>query len=652
MIKKNLGGDRIGTGNDMTVNMHGYERSNHNLTSIVRTTQSVGTVLPVFCELALPGDTIKMNLGMNLNTRPAEAPLFGSFKVEMHVFKWDIRLGIAKMHMNQQGVGLDVGQILFPQISMIAENVNWGKKIEGQQINPSSIFAALGINGLGYADASDTTVEREFNALSWIAYWEHIKEYYANKQEGIGAVIHNTGVIQTVTGIQMYDVSSSEYVDIGFEASIGIAAPLNVNQELRIYYTGTPPKPETIILKCNKVAQYDVVATELFPVITDMGTYLKLKGYTNPNGYVNVSYWYYAKTNQIRPQIETFPLSNIDDMRMNILADIKNTTAFKIDDTTQAPYGLALKNYDGFYSKLGSQEGLAVKTYLSDKFNNWLDTTWTNQIENKSKVSATVSGSSAGFTISSLLFAQKTWNYLNRVMAAGGTLDDWPEVTYDVKRFSKPEKGVYEGGLSRELVFEEIVSTAASEATTQQPLGTLGGKGKLRQGGNGGEVTIKVDETAIIMVLASITPRISYSQGNKWDVNLKSLEDLHKPEYDQIGFQDLITDQMHWADSYSPSPGSWFFQSAGKQPAWINYQTNIDRNLANFAVGGSESYMVLDRNYTRNEGGFQDLTTYIDPVLFNHIWAYGEIDAQNIWAQYIVEAEFRRKMSASVMPII
>ena len=193
------------------------------------------------------------------------------------------------------------------------------------------------------------------------------------------------------------------------------------------------------------------------------------------------------------------------------------------------------------------------------------------------------------------------------MLAAGGTLDDWQEVTYDVQRWSKAEKAIYEGGLSRELVFEEIVSTAASQALETQPLGTLGGKGKLRQGGNGGQVTIKTDETALIMVLASITPRISYSQGNKWDLNLKSLEDLHKPEFDQIGFQDLITDQMHWADSYSPSPGAWSFQSAGKQPAWINYQTNIDRNLGNFAIGGSESFMVLDRNYTRNQAGFQDL---------------------------------------------
>ena len=138
-------------------------------------------------------------------------------------------------------------------------------------------------------------------------------------------------------------------------------------------------------------------------------------------------------------------------------ADIKSTQPFIIDSSSAAPYGLALAKYGNFYSKTGTQEGLALKTYLSDKFNNWLGNTWTANIENKSRVAAPVVAGTANFTISSLLFAQKTWNYLNRVLAAGGTLDDWQEVTYDVQRWSKPEKGIYEGGLSRELVFEEIV---------------------------------------------------------------------------------------------------------------------------------------------------------------------------------------------------
>ena len=179
--------------------------------------------------------------------------------------------------------------------------------------------------------------------------------------------------------------------------------------------------------------------------------------------------WDYVEITKTTPKIKTFPLSNIDDMRMDILADIKNTQPFIIDSSSKAPYGLALAKYGNFYSKTGTQEGLALKTYLSDKFNNWLDNTWTANIETKSRVAAPVVSGTANFTISSLLFAQKTWNYLNRVLAAGGTLDDWQEVTYDVQRWSKPEKGIYEGGLSRELVFEEIVPTAASQALETQP---------------------------------------------------------------------------------------------------------------------------------------------------------------------------------------
>ena len=47
----------------------------------------------------------------------------------------------------------------------------------------------------------------------------------------------------------------------------------------------------------------------------------------------------------------------------------KSTQPFIINSTSKAPYGLALAKYGNFYSKTGTQEGLALKTYLSDKFN-------------------------------------------------------------------------------------------------------------------------------------------------------------------------------------------------------------------------------------------------------------------------------------------
>ena len=42
----------------------------------------------------------------------------------------------------------------------------------------------------------------------------------------------------------------------------------------------------------------------------------------------------------------------------------------------------------------------------------------------------------------------------------------------------------------------------------------------------------------------SLTPRVDYSQGNDFDVRLMTMNDFHKPGLDQIGFQDLITEQM------------------------------------------------------------------------------------------------------------
>ena len=233
---------------------------------------------------------------------------------------------------------------------------------------------------------------------------------------------------------------------------------------INIYFTGTAPEIDTIILKGGyttaTLRKYKL--NEAFRSITNLGTHLDV---TDPiPEFAYICGWDYVEVTKTTPKIKTFPLSNIDEMRMDILADIKSTQPFIIDSNSAAPYGLALAKYGQFYSKTGTQEGLALKTYLSDKFNNWLDNTWTANIETKSRVAAPVQSGTAHFTISSLLFAQKTWNYLNRVLAAGGTLDDWQEVTYDVQRWSKAEKGIYEGGLSRELVFEEIVSTAASQA--------------------------------------------------------------------------------------------------------------------------------------------------------------------------------------------
>ena len=80
--------------------------------------------------------------------------------------------------------------------------------------------------------------------------------------------------------------------------------------------------------------------------------------------------------------------------------------------------------------------------------------------------------------------------------------------------------------MSSEIVFEELVSTAETE---NKPLGTLAGRGNLTDR-KGGRIEIECKEPCIIMGIMSITPRIDYSQGNKWYMTeLDNMNDLHKP---------------------------------------------------------------------------------------------------------------------------
>ena len=154
---------------------------------------------------------------------------------------------------------------------------------------------------------------------------------------------------------------------------------------------------------------------------------------------------------------------------------------------------------------------------------------------------------------------------LNRIALSGGTYEDWQEVNYGEQALRRAESPIYQGGMSSEIVFEELVSTAE---TTDKPLGTLAGRGNLTDK-KGGRIEIECKEPCIIMGIMSITPRIDYSQGNKWYMTeLDNMNDLHKPALDGIGYQDLLTCKA----------AGWVADNVayGKTEAWIDYMTNFN----------------------------------------------------------------------------
>ena len=109
---------------------------------------------------------------------------------------------------------------------------------------------------------------------------------------------------------------------------------------------------------------------------------------------------------------------------------------------------------------------------------------------------------------------------------------------------------------------------------------------------------------------------------------------------------------MAWWDThYDEVSDTWIQKSAGKQPAWMNYMTAVNKTYGKFAIENSEMFMTLNRRYQHTgDMKIKDLTTYIDPTIYNNIFADSSIDSMNFWVQVKVDCEVRRKMSAKIIP--
>ena len=132
---------------------------------------------------------------------------------------------------------------------------------------------------------------------------------------------------------------------------------------------------------------------------------------------------------------------------------------------------------------------------------------------------------SNSFQLDTLNLAKKVYDMLNRIAVSGGTYQDWIETVYTNDYIERSETPIYEGGMSAELEFQEVISQSA---TQDEPLGTLAGRGKTT-GQKGGHIVVKASEPSYLIGIVSLTPRVDYCQGNDFDTTLETLDDIHKP---------------------------------------------------------------------------------------------------------------------------
>lgn len=678
-MKKTLGGDRLRSESKMEVYLPNFGRSSHNVGKIIRTSQACGTIVPYWCQIGLDGTTFYIDITTKVKTLPTTGPVFGSFKHQIDVFVIPIRLYIAALHNNALGVGLNMSKVLLPRFLVYSANTSiYENDTNRGQVNPSSLLSYLGIKGFGHTEVNQYT--RSFPAIFNLAYWDIFKNYYANKQEEYAYVItginHNWKSISVGSGASWirtwtenkstaYEIKPTsekpKYIKIEFEENI---SPEEVN-EIQ-FLTNIPGSTQ----KLNELTRLgDSFVFER----TDPDA-MGIKAPDNPRKATNIYVYKVKQTIQIAYNMDStgeslitmpdnqkikltqFLLKNIDEERTKILA-APSTSAYTVSNLTM-PYGAAtatldLPNYNRtktYHSSNAwySQAGLAVKTYLSDRFNNWLNTEWIDGTTGGINAITAVDVTDGKLTMDALILQKKIFNMLNRVAITDGTYQAWREATYGIRSATLPESPIFCGGMQSEIAFDEIVSNSA---TDEEPLGTLAGRGIATMYKSGRGLKIKCTEPSMIMALGSITPRIDYSQGNKWWTRLQNMDDFHKPTLDAIGFQELITDEMAAWNTEVTGQEEVVYSSIGKQPSWIEYTTDVNETYGEFAAGMPLAFMCLNRVYEESTNGtISNPSTYIDPTIYNNIFAESRLSSQNFWVQVAFDVTARRVMSAKQIP--
>lgn len=686
-ITKNLGGNRLGSGSKNNISMHAYNRSTHNLSMAWRSTMNVGTLVPFLKKLALPGDTFSIDINSIVRTIPSIGPMYGTYKLQMDVFECPIRLYNGLLHNNMTNIGLSMDQVILPKITLSTKVLNpkdYSYERTNSQIAPDSLLNYLGLRGIGDVKFKNATkelqIERKINAVPILAYYDIYKNYYANKQEKKGVVINRK--IETeknsIKKLKFYYYGETN-ADINEENNstlpTGVTTSLDTYQQLYspivlnndLYYwlelDGALEVSSTQILleRGGNYAWRNL--TDLFPtyITTDSGILSLGRAATayNPNNdhkIIGFAFDSTTNTNSTTELLE-FPLDNIDAARVKILQNTGLGNEVDITSWGLAPYNCinGLDNENFCLSKYG-QQALAIKTYQSDLLQNWLDTEWIDGVNGINQITA-IDTSSGSFQIDALNLANKVYNMLNRIAVSGGSYEDYIEAVYTTNANRRAESPIYKGGASAEIAFQEVVSTSE---TTDKPLGTLAGKGG-EYNKKGGKIEIRVDEPGYIIGIVSITPRIDYSQGNDFDlVELDTLDDLHKPALDGIGFQNLLQERAAWFGTYYDEQNSvWEKLAIGKTPAWIDYMTSVNETHGEFAKPNSQMFMTLNRRYEYPEWdnilntrtmGIADLTSYVDPEKYNYVFADSSIESQNFWIQIGMKIECRRVMSAKILP--
>lgn len=656
-IVRTLGKNTLGDNNKMKVAMRDYDMSTHDISTIFRSSIGVGMLVP-FCKiLCQKGDIIDLNLINKTLSQPTLGPLFGSFKLQHFMFFGGFRLYNSWLHNNRTGIGMKMSDIKLP---MMIANTKGTATNAATDISASALYKYLGWSKSRRTGA-DATAGVSKNGVPLLLYLDIFKNFFANTQENKFYMLKGAGEIKLNLAKTYNNENNGIYI-IGKNTNF-------------IHVTKTTTITAGVILTDYTDFWHSIKVTTMesgalhYKTLDQLTQNTKTSTITLNNvaaePYATILQFFTTKETAkfIKTELGQYDLKLLDQIRDVILHKKGNETLLLNENNTGSTNNGStelqafIKDITNSQSnKLG---GMLLKTYDSDIFNNWVQTDWIDGAGSITEItSIDITANDGKLTMDALNLQQKVYNMLNRIAVSGGTYRDWLETVYTAGKYlDRPETPVFIGGMTQYIEFDEVISKSATETEYgSQPLGDIAAIGRGGKPLNNGHIHYQCEEPGYIMGLMAITPMIDYSQGNDFDLNLQTIDDLHKPALDGIGYQDLIQEQM--VGETSVYEGSLYLNkmkhlAANKTVAWIDYMTNYNRTYGDFAAGEALDFMVLNRRYEVGDNNtIEDLTTYIDPQKYIEIFADTSIDSQNFWVQTVVQATRRGNYSAKQIPFL
>lgn len=584
------------------------QTSNFDYSHRFRTTLPAGVCVPVLCEYGVPGQKFKIDLRASLKTLQTLAPVMGSFAVQFDIIWNNMSNYISEMRDNNWLGSFVDNDLVLPSLDLQAKYVTEQDRTSGTAIEGEPVW----VHETRLSDPPVETFPTRFDR------YKHFVSY-------------NSDEIGFVTAL---DIDTAEEFDPTFEWALispsslwaylghGSGMTSSANRDLALGF----------LTYWDYIRNYVANPQEESIPVYGIGSDLQENTFNGIGGSPSGAIGYYqsaAPNSRVKlGSLDSFFADMTNNRYRNASTrDVLESWRYRIcNGSDSSLYGTdafsAPQLYDHF-------SGLAVRTYFPDYFTARLDSARVSDYIEKARVQVT----DGSFTIDSLRFGNKLSKLLNLSLFSGGRFEDWQRAQWSVKPRHDITIPEIVGSFTMDISFDEIISMSGSE-TGSNPTGTgLGAvAGRMDDAQKSKTHYFETDAYGCFMIVASIIPRVGYSNNRSRHIMKSNLNDWYIPAFDRLGFQDLFQNELSCLAPINAIVGlsERFDQDAvyedhqltillnggapdttygdrnviGSQPAWMEYMTRTDRILGQFSEDiGVSPYWTLQpdtRNYRVN----------------------------------------------------